>query len=210
MSTATLNVWISNLGQPCSIANDEGAGIPYHWSVAVAHCDGQVLNWSEGRYRLHHEDKWLPIPKHTPQGITTAGWWYEMIPTRDGHVEIEVPPGCYTVVASMHTWFEHGVLYGNWATDRAIVQGCCGDDVCVRLYASSFQPCHVILFKHVLPMLMRNNKINEKDGQAAINALTALHNPEQLSPFEKGYLALLDRQFNQMGKPSALEDPDRK
>ena len=44
MSTATLNVWISNLGQPCSIANDEGAGIPYHWSVAVAHCDDDTFH----------------------------------------------------------------------------------------------------------------------------------------------------------------------
>jgi hypothetical protein len=210
MSTATLNVWISNLGHPCSIANDEGSGIPYHWSVAVAHCDGQVLNWSEGRYRLHHEDKWIPIPKHTPPGGQTAGWWYEMIPTRDGHVEIEVPPGCYTVVASMHTWFEHGVLYGNWATDRAIVQGCCGDDVCVRLYASSFQPCHVILFEFVLPMLIKNGKINEKDGAAAIAAMRTLHKPEQLSPFEKGHLDLLRRQYAQMGRPSALEAPDKK
>lgn len=209
MSTATLNVWISNLGNPCSIANDEGSGIPYHWSVAVAHCDGHVLNWSEGRYRLHHEDKWLPIPKHTPPG-QTAGWWYEMIPTRDGHVEIEVPPGCYTVVASMHTWFEYGALYGNWATDRAIVQGCCGDDVCVRLYASPHQSCHLILFEFVLPMLIANGKIEKGKGQAAIDALRALHNPEQLSPFEKGYLALLKRQYDQMGRPSALEGPDKK
>jgi hypothetical protein len=205
MSTATLNVWISNLGHPCSIANDEGAGIPYHWRVAVANCDGQVVNWSEGRYRLHHEDKWIPIPKHTPPGGTVAGWWYEMIPTRDGHVEIEVPPGCYTVVGSMHTWFDHGVLYGNWATDRAIVQGCCGDDVCVRLYASSFQPCHVILFEFVLPMLVRNKAITAAEGNAAIEAMKKLHKPEQLSPFEKGYLDLLRRQYAQMDKPSALE-----
>ena len=47
-----------------------------------------------------------------------------MIPTRDGHVEIELPPGCYVVRGSMHTWFVNGVLYGNWATDRAVVQAC--------------------------------------------------------------------------------------
>ena len=93
MSTSTLNVWITNLGNPCSIANDVGSGIPYHWSVAVAHCDGTVVNWSEGRYRFHSEDKWIPIPKHTPPGGQESGWWYEMIPTLDGHVEIELPPG---------------------------------------------------------------------------------------------------------------------
>ena len=209
MSTSTLNVWITNLGDPCSIANDVGAGIPYHWSVAVAHCNGQVLNWSEGRYRLHHEDPWIRIPNHTPVGGNVPGWWYEMIPTRDGHVEIEVPPGCYTVVGSMHTWFVDGLLHGNWATDRAVVQACCGKDTCVTLYASSLQPCNVILFEFVIPMLIRNKAIGRQEGEAAMKALRALHNEEQLSPFEQGYLETLRRAFAQMDKPSPLEPKAR-
>lgn len=205
MSTSILNVWITNLGDPCSIANDIGSGIPYHWSVAVGHCNGKTLNWSEGRYRFNRDDKWTPIPFHTPAGLNTAGWWYEMIPTRDGHVEIEVPPGCYTVVGSMHTWFVNGVLHGNWATDRGIVQACCGEDVCVTLYASSMQPCNAILFEFVIPMLIKNKAIGKQEGEAAVKALRALHKPEQLSDFEKGYLDTMRRAFAQMDKASALE-----
>src|SRR5512134_1031388 len=187
MSTAVLNVWVSNLGDPCTIANDEGSGIPYHWSVAVVDCCGHVLNWSEGRYRFHKDDKWIPIPKHTPAGGGVAGRWYEMIPAKDGHVEIEVPPGCYAVVGSMHTWFVGGVLHGNWATDRAIVVAPCGADVCVRLYASSFQPCNVILGKFVLPLLVKSGAITREQGDAAMRALAALEKREALSPFERGY-----------------------
>lgn len=89
MSTAILNVWVTKLGDPCSIANDEKP-LPHAWVVAVSDCRGRVVNWSEGRYRFHHEDPWTPIRYHTPPG-GAPGWWYESIPTKDGHVEIELP-----------------------------------------------------------------------------------------------------------------------
>ena len=203
MSTAKLNIWITNLGDPCTIANDIGAGIPYAWSVAVLHCDGRVLNWSEGRYRLHADDKWTPIPRHTPSG-GTPGWWYEQVPTRDGHVEIEVPPGCYVVRGSMHTWFVNGVLHGNWATDHGIVQVCCGDDACVKLYASSFQPCDAIMLR-VLSLLVRYKAVGEAEGAAAIRALNALLKPEALSPFERRELEMLGRAFEKMEFPKEPE-----
>jgi hypothetical protein len=205
MSTAVLNVWISNLGDPCTVANDTGSGIPYHWSVAVLDCCGRVLNWSEGRFRFHRDDPWHPIPKHTPAGGKTEGWWYEMIPARDGHVEIEVPPGCYSVVGSMHTWFVDGILHGNWATDRAIVTASCSADACVRLYASSFQPCNVILGRRVIPLLVNNKVITREQGDAAMRALAVLEKPEALSQFERGYLEVLQRAFDNMDKPSPLE-----
>ena len=163
-----------------------------------------MLNWSEGRYRLHHEDKWIPIPYHTPPGGKTEGWWYEMIPTRDGHVEIEVPPGCYVVVGSMHTWFVNGVLHGNWATDRAVVQACCGADACVKLYASSMQPCNVILV-HAVLLALKKKVVDEALGNAAIKAIQALQNTEALSPFERGYLEVMERAYAQMEKKSLLE-----
>lgn len=205
MSTAILNVWISNLGDPCTVANDSGSGIPYHWSVAVLDCCGRVVNWSEGRYRFRKDDPWIPIPEHTPAGGSAKGWWYEMIPAKDGHVEIELPPGCYTVVGSMHTWFVGGVLYGNWATDRAIVVAPCGADVCVRLYASSFQPCHVILGKFVIPLLVKNKVLTREQGDAATRALAALEKPDALSQYERGYLDVLQRAYANMDKPSPLE-----
>jgi hypothetical protein len=59
-------------------------------------------------------------------------------------------------------------------------------------------------------MLIKNGKINEKEGATAIAALRALHKPEQLSPFEKGYLDLLRRQYAQMGGRSPLDGQDKK
>lgn len=207
MSTSILNVWITNLGDPCSIPNDVGSRIPYNWSVAVAHCNGKVLNWSEGRYRFRKDDPWIPIPKHTPPGLNEAGWWYEMVPTRDGHVELEVPPGCYVVVGSMHTWFVNGGLRGNWATDRAVVTACCGEDVCATLYASSMQPCNVILYEFVIPMLVRQGAIKPAAAEEATRAMKALYNPDELSDFERGQLDLLRRAYAQMDKQSALDQP---
>jgi hypothetical protein len=209
LSTAILNVWITNLGDPSTIANDFGPGIPqgWKWAVAVLHCDGRVVNWSEGRFRHHHDDKWIPINKHTPNG-GTPGWWYEHIPTRDGHVEIELPPGCYVVRASMHTWFANGVLNGNWATDHGIVRACCGEEACVTLYAPSFEPCDVILADFVLPLLMKKGIISREEGTKEVEALKAVlkkekatSKREKLLPFELGDLETLKRAFNKMEEP---------
>lgn len=197
MSTAILNVWITNLGEPCTIANDPG--LPNPWVVAISHCNGRVLNWSEGRYRHHREDKWILIPSHTPPG-GTAGWWYDRIPTRDGHVEIEVPPGCYVVRATMHSWFVNGLLYGNWATERAIVQACCGEDVCATLYAPSAIACSVPLFQFVIPLLVQNQIIGREQAGPMVEAMKAVFRPEAGSAYEQSEFETLQRAFKQMGK----------
>jgi len=197
MSTATLNVWITNLGDPCTIANNPG--LPNPWVVAISHCDGQILNWSEGRFRYRKDDPWLPIPMYTPPG-GTPGWWYDSIPTRDGHVEIEVPPGCYTLRASMHTWFLHGILYGNWATDHAVVQACCDQDTCVTLYAPSAIACLVPLFDFVIPLLMRHQILDQEAAQRAMEAMRELVRPEAASRFERAEFETLRRAFEQMDK----------
>jgi hypothetical protein len=197
MSTATLNVWITNMGDPCSIANDSGSGIPSRWSVAVSHCSGRVVNWSEGRYRHHRDDKWTPISYHTPSG-GTPGWWYEMIPTRDGHVEIELPPGCYVVRGTMHSWFVHGLLYGNWATERAITQVSCGQDACVTLYAPSAPACSIPLFQFVIPLLVQRQIIGREEGERAIEALKTVFRPDAASAFEREEFETLRRAFEGM------------
>lgn len=197
MSTSILNVWITNLGDPCTIANDPG--LPHPWVVAISHCDGRVLNWSEGRYRHHKDDPWLPIPRHTPSG-GTAGWWYDRIPTRDGHVEIELPPGCYIVRATMHSWFVNGLLYGNWATERAIIQACCGQEVCATLYAPSAIACSVPLFKFVIPLLVKQQIIKREQAQHAIEAMSAIFRAEAASAYEQEEFETLQRAFEKMGK----------
>ena len=196
MSTALLNVWITDLGDPCSVANDPG--LPHAWVVAVSRCDGRLLNWSEGRFRFRSDDPWMAIPYHTPPG-GTPGWWYESVPTRDGHVEIELPPGCYVVRATMHDWFVNGLLYGNWATERAVVQACCGKDVCATLYAPSAPACWVPLFEFVFPLLVRHEIVQEQHVKPALDALARALPPEAASHYEQAEFEWLRRAFERMG-----------
>ncbi|HEY6968709.1 MAG TPA: kelch repeat-containing protein [Candidatus Angelobacter sp.] len=197
MSTSILNVWITKLGDPCKIANDHDVLPGYDWVVSIFHCDGEVLNWSEGRYRFHRDDPWIPIKKHVPPG-GKLGWWYDSVPTRDGHVEIELPPGCYVVRASLHTWFEDGRLFGNWATERAIVQVCCGEHVCTTLYAPTAHACHILLFDIVYPLLLKRGLLDRK-VEDAIKILGSALKLEGASHFEQGEARTLRGLREQMG-----------
>jgi len=47
-----------------------------------------------------------------------------------GHIEVEVPPGCYIVTA--------GVVYGNIYTDKTMVLVKCGEEICVNLVLTKF------------------------------------------------------------------------
>lgn len=195
MAIATLNVYITELGQPCTITNRT-------WVVAVSHCDGTVLNWSEGRYRRRAGDPWTPIQPHVPPSTPPLpqGWYYDSIPADNGHVEIEVPPGCYVIRATMHSWFTHGVIYGNWATERVIVQACCGEDVCTTLYAPSAIACSVPLFHFVIPLLVQRQLIRREDADRAVAAMQAIFRPEAASAYEREEFETLRRAFEQMGK----------
>ncbi|BAP58045.1 hypothetical protein THII_3748 [Thioploca ingrica] len=195
MSTAKLNVYVTELGQPCTITNR-------NWVVAIAHCDGTVLNWSEGRWRTREDEPWHPIPLHTPPGTPPhpPGYYYESIPAYNGHVEIQVPPGCYVLSASMHTWYLNGVLLGNWYTHNAIIQACCGEDTCVTLYAPTKEACGWPLFEFVIPLLMQHQAINRDQATRAIEAMRAIFKPEAASTFEQGQFGTLRSAFEQMGK----------
>jgi hypothetical protein len=112
MSTATLNVWVTRLGDACHIADT----IP--WFVHITDCQGNVLTW--------------------------CGRKFSFIPTKCGHVEIEIPPGCYTVFAS---WTPQGNVhppyqpFGNQLTHVQVVRANCGDHVCVTLFSPSGHYC---------------------------------------------------------------------
>jgi hypothetical protein len=42
MGTATLNVWVTEVGDPCKI------DLQHQWSVHVLTCDGELLEWCPG------------------------------------------------------------------------------------------------------------------------------------------------------------------
>lgn len=81
--------------------------------VYVLHCNGEVLEW--------------------------CGKRYVALPTECGHLELDIPPGCYVVGA---VEFNSGVRpFGNYLTHVAIVRANCGDEICVTLFDPSLHFC---------------------------------------------------------------------
>lgn len=217
MGVGKLNVYITSLGQPCKVDNER-------WVVAIAHCDGNILNWSEGRYRTKTDDAWTRIAKHRPPAASGTpslpdGWWYDSIPAENGHVEIEVPPGCYVITASKHTWtgivydqgFAKWALYGNWATDHAIVNVHSDEDVCATLYSPTVQPCWKRLFDFVIPMAIRSLQkqklLKAEDAKSVQDAAKVLDErlfkpliAQGVTPFEERDLEHLRRTFQGLTK----------
>ncbi len=65
---------------------------------------------------------------------------YRNLPFRCGHLEAELPPGCYWVVAGSVSP-GHGFIHLNYATDVGIVQVRCDETSCVKLYNPSARKC---------------------------------------------------------------------
>jgi hypothetical protein len=98
----------------------------------------------------------------------------------------------------MHSWFVHGLLYGNWATERAITQVSCGQDACVTLYAPSAPACSIPLFQFVIPLLVQRQIIGREEGERAIEALKTVFRPDAASAFEREEFETLRRAFEGM------------
>lgn len=92
----------------------------HQWYVHVLHCDGELLNW--------------------------CGRTYTNLPTKCGHLEIEIPPGCYMVCA---TWSPAPVgqssptSLGNHISHLASIRASCGDHVCATLFPPTFHWCGI-------------------------------------------------------------------
>ena len=114
MSTATLNVWVTKVGDPCRIDDRT------QWFVHILHCNGEILEW--------------------------CGRRYVNLRTKCGHLEVEIPPGCYMVVA---TWSPGpaGVpapqSLGNHISHLQVIRADCGDHVCVTLFPPTFHWCGI-------------------------------------------------------------------
>ena len=91
MGMSILNVWITALGDPCAISEEQ-------WVVYILNCKHQVLRWCNRVYAFE---------------------------AHCGHVaNIEIPPGCYIVIARSKRAFSHA----------AVIEACCDHHVCVKLY----------------------------------------------------------------------------
>ena len=119
--------------------------------VHVTDCEGKVLEWCKQPYSY--------------------------VPTKCGMVEIEVPPGCYSVFAT-HTKQQNlgKPPFGNNLTHIQVVRVNCGDHVCVTLFSPKFSSCgswFVAAAKRQIQNLERAG-IDPKLTTAAITAVEAL------------------------------------
>lgn len=146
MSTARLNVWITAIGDPCHIIQENKEE---QWFVHIVDCDGKVLTWCGRKYRD--------------------------IETKCGHVEIEIPPGCYAVFAS-HTKGGAEGQFGNRLTHVQVVRANCGDHVCVTLFSPTLWYCGTWFADAVRQQAaaLRGAGVDEAVARNAIGAVEAL------------------------------------
>ena len=119
MGLSKLNVWVSDTDDPCSVSDRT-------WYVTIFDCDGNVLQW--------------------------GGKNYVVMQAPFGHLEVDVPPGCYYIKAVWSFWLLQGprIAYRvNHFTDAAIVQVCCDQHVCVKLFNPSIHRCGHIFVRAV-------------------------------------------------------------
>jgi len=92
----------------------------HQWFVHILHCDGELLTWCDQVYTN--------------------------LPTKCGHLEIEIPPGCYMVCA---TWSPAPVgptvptTLGNHISHLVSIRANCGDEVCATLFPPTFHWCGI-------------------------------------------------------------------
>lgn len=117
--------------------------------VYITDCNGKILVWCDKKY---------------------AG-----LPAKCGHLEVEIPPGCYSVFAS-HTPGATGPGFGNRLTHIQVVRANCGDRVCVTLYAPTLSKCGSWFAYAVETQIagLRAARIDPELANAAVKAVRAL------------------------------------
>jgi hypothetical protein len=147
MGLAKLQIWINSEGDPCKISErDEHDNSP--WVVAIWHCDGDLLEWCGKKY-------------------------YNMV-AKCGHLEVDVPPGCYVIrAADGMSISKDGQVVGNHWSDHAVVTACCDENTCITLFAPSAHSCG-IGFLAVLDRLIIAKKIPADIGKEAVQALNKI------------------------------------
>jgi hypothetical protein len=123
--------------------------------VHVTDCQGHVLTWCKKTYSF--------------------------IPTKCGMVEIDVPPGCYSVFAT-HSAKGTGVKpFGNRLTHIQVVRVNCGDNVCVTLFSPTLWHCGTWFADAVhtqIPTALQEHRVLAEAAVKAVQALLAKIEPD--------------------------------
>ena len=123
-----------------------------------------------------------------------CGRRYVVIPAKCGHLEIEVPPGCYYIKAVWGYRQVGSVYYVNHFTDAAIVQACCDQHVCVKLFNPSIHRCGTIVVRAINDLVAQKvvkPHIAEKQEAAMMEVLATV--PAPAKKFELGHLDEIEK-----------------
>jgi hypothetical protein len=138
------------------------------WYVTIYDCDGNVLSW--------------------------GGRNFVVLPAIHGHLEIEVPPGCYYLKAVWSFSFKGGIYYVNHFTDAAIVQAYCEQTSCVKLFVPGVHRCGTIILRAIKNLI--EQKVVKPDivrqHEAALNAILATV-PKPVKGFELDHLDEIEK-----------------
>ncbi len=144
------------------------------WFVHIVDCEGKPVTW--------------------------CGKSYRDIPTKCGHAEIEIPPGCYAVFASENRQDAQGHqggfgVYGNQLTHVQVVRVNCGDHACVTLFSPSAHFCGTWFGAAIVVLLpaLAASGVNPKIINAAANAVKELVAVLPADEFSKNLRAFLPR-----------------
>lgn len=133
----------------------------YQWFVHVLHCNGEILDW--------------------------CGKKFVNMPTKCGHLEVEIPPGCYLVCA---TWSPAPAgasvptSLGNHISHLSIVRANCGDHVCVTLFPPTFHFCGV-WWVIAAKSLLGQNALPKEAAEAAKNAVDSMEKLQRVLPADE-------------------------
>lgn len=114
--------------------------------VHVLHLDGRVLEW--------------------------CGQRYTDLPTKCGHIELEVPPGCYAVCASADTNGSDDDRYlGNHLSHIDLVDVGCDETGCARLFTPTISFC-LTWFRSALEQAVEGGRLDQ--AREALGAVERL------------------------------------
>lgn len=183
MGLGKLQIWITAEGSPCTISErDEHDNLP--WEVAIMHCNGRVLKW--------------------------CGRKYVGLIARCGHLEVDVPPGCYVIRAGENMGVNaHGGITGNHLSDHAVVNVCGDQTVCVMLFAPSLHNC-LFATREAVQGAMTAKIIPVEIGRPVVNAIKALSEQLPKSTFDEESLTVMEELLKNVEKPKKSGEDSKK
>lgn len=145
---------------------------------------------------IEDKDRWfVHITDCTGNPLVWCNKTYTFLEAKCGHLEIDIPPGCYTVFAG-HSPRGVGVQpFGNRLTHVQVVRANCGDHVCVTLFSPGISYCgtyFALAVKSQYAALERAN-IDPKLARAAVTAVEALVAKLEPEPYALNVLKAVER-----------------